>query len=359
MPEGSRPRWMAMQERAITERRLLAVYDGAVAVAMARIMPFRQWWHGAALPMAGIAGVVVAPEHRGRGVGSRLTTATAARAVELGYPTSALHPATVPPYRSLGWELAGYRYFVTVPTEAVRTLARGDSSGVRRVDPGSAGDVLKTVSDVHERQLDNGPIESPEYEVAEWLRDDEPFAYLADDGFLAYEWDGNTLAVDTLVADSEQTARELWSIVGSGSSIASRIRANVPPDDPVRLLTREFAAATEQRAGWMLRLLDAPAAVAGRGFPRGVSIEVPLTVTDDMLPSNSGTWLLRVADGGGALVPHDRPGLELAAGGLAAMFAGTRVTTLRRAGLASGGDRQDDALLDTAFAATAFMLDHF
>lgn len=165
--------------------------------------------------------------------------------------------------------------------------------------------------------------------------------------------------MDILVADSERTVRELWSIVGSGSSIARTIRANVPPDDPVRLLTREFAAATEQQVGWMLRLLDAPAAVAGRGFPRGVSIEVPVTVSDDLLPSNSGTWLLRVAEGRGAVVPHDRPGVELTPGGLAAMFAGTRVTTLRRAGLASGGDRQDDALLDSAFAGTAFMLDHF
>lgn len=348
-----------MQERAIAQRRLLAVYDGAVPVAMARIMPYRQWWHGATLPMAGVGGVVVAPEHRGQGVGNQLMTALVARAVELGYPTSALYPATVPPYRSLGWELAGYQYFVTVPTEAVRRLAGGGTPKVRRVGPESAGDVLETVARVHQRHLDDGPIESPEYEVAEWLREDEPFAYLADDGFLAYEWAGDTLAVDTLVAESEETVRALWSLVGSGSSIASTIKANVPPEDPVRLLTREFAATTERQVPWMLRLLDAPAAVAGRGFPRGVTVEVPLTVGDDMLPSNSRTWLFRVADGRGELVEHDRPGLELAAGGLAALFAGTRVATLRRAGIASGGDRRDDALLDAAFAGTAFMLDYF
>jgi Predicted acetyltransferase involved in intracellular survival and related acetyltransferases len=28
----------------------------------------RQWWHGRAVPMAGVAGVTVAPEYRGQGV---------------------------------------------------------------------------------------------------------------------------------------------------------------------------------------------------------------------------------------------------------------------------------------------------
>jgi predicted acetyltransferase len=361
MPEASRSQWRTMQERAIDEHRLLGAFDGARLVAMARITAFRQWWQGMSLPMAGIGGVVVAPEYRGRGVGTQVMSAILDRSVTLGYPTSALFPATVPPYRGLGYELAGYQNFVTLPAEAVRQIAGRRPVNARRVGPDDSGDICTMIADVHAKHRDCGPIVWPEHEIEAWLRDDEPFAYQAGDGFLAYRWaDGNdVLAIDTLIGDSEETIRSLWSLVGSGSSIGRTVRACVPPDDPVRLLTREFAAVTDQQVAWMLRLLDAPAAVAGRGFPAGVEVEVPLSVTDEQLPANSGTWLLRAADGRGTLVPHDRPGLELTARGLAALFAGTRVMTLRRAGLAAAGDQGDDALLDAAFAGTAFMLDYF
>jgi hypothetical protein len=44
---------------------------------------------------------------------------------------------------------------------------------------------------------------------------------------------------------------------------------------------------------------------------------------------------------------------------VAALYAGTPVATLRLAGLASGGTPESAVALDTAFAATAFMLDDF
>ena len=51
--------------------------------------------------------------------------------------------------------------------------------------------------------------------------------------------------------------------------------------------------------------------------------------------------------------------LRLGARGLAALYAGTPVGALRLSGLASGGTPDDDAALDAAFAATAYMLDDF
>ncbi len=43
-------------------------------MAAAAFHDMRQWWHGRALPMAGVGGVKVAPEQRGRGVGRALMT---------------------------------------------------------------------------------------------------------------------------------------------------------------------------------------------------------------------------------------------------------------------------------------------
>ncbi|HUB22966.1 MAG TPA: sterol carrier protein domain-containing protein [Streptosporangiaceae bacterium] len=81
--------------------------------------------------------------------------------------------------------------------------------------------------------------------------------------------------------------------------------------------------------------------------------------------ANSGPWQLTVADGKGTLdpvsplPPGQGPPLTLGARGLAALYAGTPVSTLRQAGLAAGGSPGYDAALDAAFAGTAYMLDAF
>jgi hypothetical protein len=49
----------------------------------------------------------------------------------------------------------------------------------------------------------------------------------------------------------------------------------------------------------------------------------------------------------------------MGARGLAALYAGTPLLSLRQAGLACGGSPEDDAALDAAFAGTAYMLDAF
>jgi hypothetical protein len=134
----------------------------------------------------------------------------------------------------------------------------------------------------------------------------------------------------------------------------------------------------------MLRLLDAPAAIAARGFP-ATDLAVPLLLADDLRPANAGRWDLTVRSGRGSLTryrtgqvhapdtpaspsgqqsgqqsgQHGGPALELGARGLAALYAGTPVATLRRAGLAAGGSPAADAALDAAFAATPYMLDDF
>ncbi len=51
--------------------------------------------------------------------------------------------------------------------------------------------------------------------------------------------------------------------------------------------------------------------------------------------------------------------LTLGPRGVAALYAGTPVATLRLAGLASGGTPEADAALDAAFAATPYMVDDF
>ncbi len=176
-------------------------------------------------------------------------------------------------------------------------------------------------------------------------------------------------------AVTQESLRALWSVIASHSSVARTVTTLTAPNDPFWWLTAERDATITKRSMWMLRVVDGPAAIAARGVAPAVSVSVPLEIHDRGRPANSGHWQLTVADGKGALIPDGpseptssaptaRPDggaapLRLGARGLAALYAGTPVGTLRLSGLASGGSPDDDAALDAAFAATAYMLDDF
>ena len=185
-----------------------------------------------------------------------------------------------------------------------------------------------------------------------------------------------------------ETARAFWTHVGSHASIADKIYARTSPASAYWWLTAERDADIAHRSRWMLRVVDAPAAIAARGFPEAVSVHVALRIDDRTRPANSGLWNLSVAGGTGTLSPLEAlnpdalaipfnptsttdpisstspagpasTAVTLGARGLAALYAGTPVGTLRQAGLASGGTPAEDAALDAAFTATPFMLDAF
>jgi predicted acetyltransferase len=369
---AERDRWRQWLAGVIARDRCLSALEDGRLVGAAVIQDMRQWWCGRAVPMAGVSNVKVAPEDRGRGIARRLMAALLDEVAARGYPLSALYPATMPLYRSLGWELAGTRDTAAIPARSLRDLVRPDpalgvdlaSPRLRRAVPGDAETVISVIGRVHEAARDCGPVTWDVASVADWLADPDLFAYLSDDGFLLYRWHNGSdaLFVEGAEAISAQTQRAFWAHVGAHASIADRVHARVGPGHAFWWLTRERDADVERRRLWMLRVVDAPAAIAARGFPSGVSASVPLAVADDIRPANSGRWLLTVADGKGTLDPLSPTSptpFTVGARGLAALYAGTPVTTLRQAGLAAGGSPEQDAALDAAFAGTAYMLDAF
>lgn len=391
---------LAMAEK-VRSGSVLGAFVGGCPAGSATYHDMRQWWYGCSMPMAGVASVKVAPEYRGRGIGMRMMTELLGQIAERGYPVSALYPATMPIYRSLGWELAGGRYQVTVPSRELRSLLDPDAAlrdaarreaaqpgaaqpgaraghgnsgpdfkaavnavDLRRASPDDAAAVIEVIGQAYEAGRYNGPLTRTAESVRHWLSRDGLYAYLAADGFLAYRWNGgDEMSVERLVAASPLTGRALWSVLAGHSSTAGTIRAVLPPEDPLWWLTRERDVAM-RRSMWMLRVVDAPAAVAARGFPPAVSLSVPVIIADPARPSNAGRWQLEVADGKGMLTPAadgtraDDP-LRLGARGLAALYAGTPVATLRHAGLVSGGSPETDGGLDAAFGGPAFMLEGF
>jgi predicted acetyltransferase len=111
---------------------------------------------------------------------------------------------------------------------------------------------------------------------------------------------------------------------------------------------------------WLLRIVDAPVAVAGRGWPDGPPGVAEFRLHDDLAPWHAGDWRLVVEEGAGRLERGGSGAAEIHVRGLAALYTCyTGCATLRRAGLLHG-DASGDPVLDRLFAGPrAGMLDAF
>ncbi len=385
MSSDARARSHAELAACVPAGQQFGAWDGSQMIGAARYHDMLEYWHGRPVRMAGVGGVKVAPEARGRGVGRAMMTALLAELAERGYALSALYPATAHIYRSLGWELAGGNYRAEVPGRSLGSLLPPDQRvrpawegqgeapgpGVRRAEPDDAAEVITVLGAVHAAARDCGPATRDEASVRRWLADPGLFGYLAGDGFLAYRWHGGTskaILIEALQASSGATVRSLWGIVASHASVTEVVRAVVGPNDPVSWLTREPDVSVARLRHWMLRVLDPSAAIGGRGFPAGVRAAVPLELADPQRPAHAGSYTLTVAAGEGSLSrgltglpassPTARP-VAFGPRGFAALYAGVPMATLRAAGLAAGGDQGTDSVLDSVFAAQSFLLDYF
>src|SRR3984957_18391903 len=337
---GDKPKWRASIEASVADGQIFGAFDAGQLVASARYLPMQQWWHGQVMPMAGVAGVKVAPEERGRGVGKALMAALLAEMASRGYPVSALYPSTLSIYRALGWEVGGGLYEAVMPSRALAELAAPDpvlggagggpdAPGLRHAGPADAVAVIETLGRAHQALRQGGPTTREPAEAARWAG----------------------------------TSRAFWRILASHTTMAETIRVKLAPDDPVTWLLRNPEVAVQREESWMLRLVDAAQAIGARGFPANAAVCAQLELTDPVRPGNSGRWSLEVSSGAGKLSPAagtaDGSALRLGARGLAALYAGVPVATLRHAGLAVGGDPAADEALDSAFGGTAFMTDYF
>jgi GNAT superfamily N-acetyltransferase len=382
MNGADREYWREEMLGCIADGRQFGAWDHGRLVGAARYHDMRQYWHGRPVPMAGVGGVKVAPEVRGRGVGRAMMRTLLGAMADRGYPLSALYPATAQIYRSLGWEMAGGHYRAEIPGRSLLALLPPDpevqapppgpapaAPAVRRAGPDDADAVIAVLDTIHAAARDCGPATRDPASVRRWLSDPGLFCYLAPDGFLGYGWHGGgdkEIMIRVLAAGSPQTARALWGIVASHASVTRVVHAILGPSDPVSWLTREPDVSLRRHWHWMLRVLDPAAAVSGRGFPPTAHASVPLQLADPDLPGNAGLYTFMVQDGAGSLM-RGMPGrtdasraepVVLGPRGFAALYAGAPMATLRAAGLAVGGTVHDGPL-DASFSAHPFMPDYF
>ena len=247
-----------------------------------------------------------------------LMTALAELMTERGYPLSALYPATMTIYRSLGWEIAGHRH----DGGAARAGAVLRSPGRHaKPPPGSARAAARTTRPRCSRSSaapttsarDCGPITWDEADHAPLA---DPARPVRRPGPLRLPGPGRLPRLPLaprprrdfrrrVVAASAETTRALWA-PGRVQCLGGRRRCARRSARPIRsggCCASRTRTSPSGRAGCSACSTrpppSPPAASPRRTSPSRCSI------TDDLRPANSGLWDLTVRAGGEAFpVPN-------------------------------------------------------
>jgi predicted acetyltransferase len=362
--------------------RVLGAFDGARLVGMVRMQPLGQFFGGRSVPMGGLSAVAVAPDWRGRGLARQLLRDALAAMHARGESLSTLYPAATGLYRSLGWELAGSHAFRRIDPADLLALARpaaGRARPMHEADAPALRACYRRLAATSNGCLDR-PLPFWERRFESWS-DQSRFVYEDDrggiDGYLVYrQVDGEYshlggdfgIAVSEIVANTRDASLGLWRLLGSWSSQVDQLVFRGPVEDRRLLLAPEQRATLLAEIRWMIRVVDALGAVAARGFPPGLALEVPLRLRDPVLSGNDATFVLTVQKEQGELTRWRSPGRTretsvpaLAVEAFASLYSGwARSADLERAGLLTGGSCAQRAALDAAFAGpTPWMLDEF
>ncbi|MCP2246300.1 GNAT family N-acetyltransferase [Lentzea aerocolonigenes] len=335
-------------------RGLVAEIDGRVAGVLG-IGEYAQFYGGAAVPMGGIGGVAVDGAYRGRGVANALLDAALAAMRDHGQSLSVLY-ATVPPlYRGRGWERAGLFEWVELPMDRLLTAPRPTelipSRPAEEIDLPALHECYLEVARTVDGMADRRP---PRIDVAKVLELDLVSVLPGPNGLRGYltanrepgGGDMGRLKVFDLVGVDVEAQLNLLASLKSWAGTLDAIDLRITDPATLNLLGATPMRYSVWTSTWMLRVVDLPAAVAARGWPRLANAAVDLEIVDEHAPWHAGLQRIVVEDGVVRVESGGTGAVRLHARALGPWFSGAQNThALRRAGLLEG-DPADAVVLD-------------
>lgn len=321
----------------------VCAYDGDRMVASVLTFDFAMTWGGRPVPCGGVSGVVVAPEARGRGAARRMLDEALDRMDRNGQVVGALYPTTASLYRGAGFEIVGWYRRRRIPVGEIRVDGAGAPEW-REV--AHDDDIVRTLHDDMAARHDGWFRVDPGWWAFRAHRQlgeasTNRYTYVgsrggADVAAVQYRYDRAgefyDLEVEIIAGlDTDAIGAALALLAGHGTT-AGNLVTTLPPSvlGPHVPQLQRTAAASDWP--WMLRLVDAPGAIAARGWPRSVSGTVELDLEDPVRPGNAGPHVLELGGGEAALRPGGTGRITVTAQDLAMVYAGCDVPGLRAAG---------------------------
>ena len=326
-------------ERTLPHERMHAAFEDGAVVGGAGAFPFELSVPGGSLPCAGVTAVGVHPTHRRRGVLRSMMDAQLRDVHERGEPIASLWASEETIYGRFGYGIAAWAGELRVPHEWDAFAEPLEPAGTTRfVTPEEARGLFPPIYDAVRRERpgmmsrndmwwEDRHLRLPEEESSAPRRfvvlelDGEPQAYAiyrTHFGFDGGSASSRLVAREAFGATPQATAA-IWRFLLDVDWMASVETSLVPPDHPLFLL---LAAPRRMRYrmgdGLWVRLVDLPAALAGRTYGEGGPLV--LEVRDAVCEWNDGRWRL---DGGSCEKTDADPDLALDVGALGSAYLGS------------------------------------
>ena len=290
------------------------------------IYPMGQWFGGQMVPMHGIAGVGIAPEHRGAGAASALLLHTLKSMQQQGIPLATLYASTSQLYRQVGFEQAGTYCQYQIPAQS---LVVGNRNLPAIASETGQIEVLTRLYQQRAQQT-NGNLERHPAIWEQMLETEIPiYTYLfgskkQPQGYAMFthqpapgRYDIDVLDLVLLTSAANQ---RFWTFLADHRSLARNIRWYGAPIDASQIFLAEQTYQVRTSERWLLRIVDVPKALTLRGYPLALETELHLQVEDTQLPTNSGNFVLQVANGRGQVRSGGRGDLRLGIRGLSPLY---------------------------------------
>ena len=330
-----------------------------------------QFFGGRSVPAHAVAGVVVAPAWRHRGVAGALMRDLVALSPSRGAALAPLHAATTRLYRRWGWELGD-----RTARHRVRSSLLAQLSGAGQAAPHPDYAAVEALRRSVLHRWD-GPLDRPDWWLdVEWptgADDPENHTYgWFEDGALTgvtrYQEsrDGMWIAIRVveLVASTRNAFLGLLGLLGSHEAQAPQIaflHSSLRQRSELLFLLPDADKAISTDGGmcWMQRIVDVQRALEARGWPAHVDARLELEVTDPCR-AEPQRFVFEVS-GGSARVSEGGVGrVRCGIGMLSSWYSGTmRTHDAVQLGLLEAS-AEDRAVMDSLIGdREAWMPDHF
>lgn len=318
------------------------------------LIPMGQWYGGQRVPMTGVAAVGIAPEARGSGGAIALMQQAVQEMHQQGVALSALYPAAQRLYRQVGYEQGGFYCGWSIPSRQIQV--RSQDLPIVAIAP--QRQQLEPLYQQYAPQQ-NGWLDRHSClwrSLLEISEDERIYAYSLGtetqnaaaqaEGYMLFVQNGQegqaVLVVKDWVTLSAAAQQSFWAFMNRHRSQIDSIHWKGSIVDSLTFALPEQPVKSRFLERWMLRIINVSAALTARGYPSHLEAELHLHITDDLLPDNSGKYILSVAQGKAEVTAGGTGAMQLAIAGLAPLYSGLYTApALQRLGLL---DAPDDAL---------------
>jgi predicted acetyltransferase len=323
-----------------------------------------------------VASVAVPPEERRRGYARRLMAGLLDELYSQQTPLSLLFPFSVGFYRTLGYGVANYTWYMELAPRLLPDYR--ERLHVRRAGPDDEAAMRACHEAARRLPQNNGwpgrgdwewrnKVSKPEHEKALFVVDGRV------EGYLVYTLTWSTAATPVKVLEWVWTTDRAWrGLAGFLAALgeqATSVSYNAPQGSPLLWSLPEpyerkegaveftFFPAARLVNGFMLRVVHLPAALAARRFPVHVTAEFTLQVEDPQLPANCQPLRVSIADGAATVeLTTARPKISAEIATFSQLYSGVMTAEQARTVGVLHGDDAACAALSQAMAAAPWSM---